>query len=54
MHERAFVILPLAEIAPVFVHPKLNRTVSEIASKLSDQGVHRVGKIDDETKQRSG
>ncbi len=53
MHERAFVMLPLAEIAPDLVHPKSNRTVSEIASKLSDQGVHRVGKIDDETKQRS-
>ena len=54
MHERAFVMLPLAEIAPDLVHPKSNRTVSEIVSKLSDQGVHRVGKIDDETKQRSG
>ena len=54
MHERAFVMLPLAEIAPDLVHPKSNRTVSEIASKLSDQGVYRVGKIDDETKQRSG
>ena len=47
MHERAFVMLPLSEIAPQAVHPTLKITVSEIAVELSDQGVYRVGEIDE-------
>ena len=47
MHERAFVMLPLSEIAPQAVHPTLKLTVSEIATRLGDQGVYRVGKIDE-------
>ena len=47
MHERAFVMLPLSEIAPQAVHPTLKITVSEIAAELSDQGVVRVGEIDE-------
>ena len=47
MHERAFVMLPLSEIAPQAVHPTLKITVSEIAAELSDQGVYRVGEIDE-------
>ena len=46
MHERAFVMLPLAEIAPHMVHPVLQRTVSEIAASLPDQGVRRIGSLD--------
>ena len=47
MHERAFVMLPLAQIAPQAVHPTLKITVSQIAAELSDQGVYRVGEIDE-------
>ena len=47
MHERAFVMLPLFEIAPQAVHPTLKITVSEIAAELGDQGVVRVGEIDE-------
>ncbi len=47
MHERAFVMLPLSEISPQAVHPTLKLTVSEIAARLSDQGVYRVGEIDE-------
>ena len=46
MHERAFVMLPLAEIAPDLVHPTLGLSTSEIASRLSDQGVKCLGDID--------
>ena len=46
MHERAFVMLPLAEIAPDSVHPVLQRTMSEIAAGLSCQGVRRIGSLD--------
>lgn len=46
MHERAFVMLPLAEIAPHSIHPVLQRTMSEIAAGLSCQGVRRIGSLD--------
>ncbi len=46
MHERGFVMLPLAEIAPDLVHPVLRRTMSEIAAELLCQGVRRIGSLD--------
>lgn len=34
MAERAFVLIPAAEIAPEMVHPTLGRTISELAAKV--------------------
>ena len=34
MQKRDFVVKPLAEIAPHFVHPVLNRTISELVEEL--------------------
>ena len=36
LHERAFVLIPLGEIAPGLLHPVLNRTVTELARNLDD------------------
>ncbi len=36
MHKRAFVLVPLLELIPDFVHPVLNRTISQIYDDLED------------------
>lgn len=36
MHERMFVLEPLSQIAPKFVHPLLGYTISELKSKCED------------------
>jgi 2-amino-4-hydroxy-6-hydroxymethyldihydropteridine diphosphokinase len=34
MHERAFVLLPLADVAPGWRHPTLDRSVEELIAAL--------------------
>jgi 2-amino-4-hydroxy-6-hydroxymethyldihydropteridine diphosphokinase len=39
LHERAFVLVPLQDIAPDFIHPVLNMTVETMLSKINTEGV---------------
>jgi 2-amino-4-hydroxy-6-hydroxymethyldihydropteridine diphosphokinase len=40
LHERRFVLAPMAELAPTMVHPKSNKTISEMLVEL--KSAHRV------------
>ncbi|MEL6556019.1 MAG: 2-amino-4-hydroxy-6-hydroxymethyldihydropteridine diphosphokinase [Cyanobacteria bacterium J06621_11] len=46
LHERAFVLIPLMDIAPQWQHPVMKRTVKQLTEQLSDQnlltGVERL------------
>ena len=41
MHERAFVLVPLSEIAADAVHPVMNKSVQEMTDEVDCSGVKR-------------
>lgn len=45
--ERAFVLIPLREIAPELVHPVIGDSIRELASVVSGQeGVEKIGELE--------
>lgn len=42
LHQRAFVLVPLAEIAPDFVHPILNESIQSLLDQVDRKGVQRL------------
>lgn len=40
LHERRFVLAPMAELAPALIHPKLNVSISDLLAELKSP--HRV------------
>jgi len=51
LHERLFVLVPLAELAPSFIHPTLGKTISElIIEALGDQKVEHWEEFKHDTK----
>jgi 2-amino-4-hydroxy-6-hydroxymethyldihydropteridine diphosphokinase len=42
LHERGFVLLPLMDIAPDFVHPSLQKSVREMAATCDLGGIQEV------------
>ncbi len=42
MHQRAFVLYPLRDVAPAWIHPVLGRTVAALIAALPTQDIHPV------------
>jgi 2-amino-4-hydroxy-6-hydroxymethyldihydropteridine diphosphokinase len=46
LHQRPFVLVPLAEVAPEWRHPVLGLTAEEMLAALSEKGgVERIGEL---------
>lgn len=55
LHQRRFVLVPLAELAPRYVHPVLHKTIAELLQELTDpKEVRPYGRGDPHRDGRSG
>ena len=42
MHQRAFVLQPLLDVAPGWIHPALHRSAEQLLAALPPQGIRRL------------
>ena len=42
MHERAFVLVPMVELNPELIHPKLGKNMAELLAMVDQTGVRRI------------
>jgi 2-amino-4-hydroxy-6-hydroxymethyldihydropteridine diphosphokinase len=42
LHERAFVLVPLADVAPELVHPVLHKNVNQLLAEVDARGITRI------------
>ena len=50
LHQRRFVLVPLNELAPTLVHPKLNKTLSQLLAELPENSEVRLWTCSSESK----
>ena len=53
MAERPFVLVPLAELAPTVIHPRLGLTIAELRDRLGDTG-RAVWRVPDADQPKAG
>jgi 2-amino-4-hydroxy-6-hydroxymethyldihydropteridine diphosphokinase len=46
LHERAFVLVPLNDIAPGLIHPELGRSMRDLLKEVDTKGVNFYGQLD--------
>jgi len=46
LHQRAFVLVPLNDIAPDLIHPELGRAIRDMLKDVDTKGVNFHGRID--------
>jgi 2-amino-4-hydroxy-6-hydroxymethyldihydropteridine diphosphokinase len=39
LHERAFVLVPLSDLTPNLIHPKLGKSISELLAEIDTSGI---------------
>jgi 2-amino-4-hydroxy-6-hydroxymethyldihydropteridine diphosphokinase len=45
LHERAFVLLPLCDLAPTLIDPRTGMTVCDLARGVQDQAIQKLGDL---------
>ena len=46
LHERRFVLEPLNQIAPDWIHPKFDKTIHELLAELEDESIVNLASVE--------